>query len=58
MTACDAKPHALAEPKEIIPELHHAWHKGAERPLDIAVSHLSILQHQAEACDAMVLQMT
>jgi hypothetical protein len=49
----DAQADLLAKSKEIIPKLHHAWHKGADRPLDIAVPHLSVLQHQSQACDTM-----
>src|SRR5918994_59324 len=52
----DAQANLLAEPKEIIPKLHHAWHKGANRPLDVAVPHLSVFQHQSQACDAVLFQ--
>ena len=54
----DAQADALAELKKIVPELHHAWHKGADGALDVAVPHLSVLQHQPQACDAMLLQVT
>jgi hypothetical protein len=52
----DAQADALAESKKIIPELHHSGHKGADGSLDVAVPHLSVLQHQSQACDPMLLQ--
>jgi hypothetical protein len=50
----DAQPEPLADREEVVPQLHHPRHEGAERPLEVAVARLRVLHHEPDAGHAAV----